>query len=77
MSSPTVLSGRDVELLDVGQVARLLNCSQRHVFRLAEADRMPAPVRLGSLVRWRRVQILAWVDEGCPAEVRRRQCHRG
>ena len=55
-------------LLDIGAVARLLHCSARHVMRLADAGRMPAPVRLGSLVRWTRSGpngIDAWIAGGC------------
>lgn len=40
------------KLLDVGEVAELLGCSARHVYRLADAGRMPAPVRVGALIRW-------------------------
>ncbi len=53
------------ELLDVGAVAALLNCSSRHVYRLADAGRMPRPVKLGSLVRWSRQSILDWIGRGC------------
>lgn len=53
------------ELLNVGAVAALLDCSPRHVYRLADAGRMPPPVRLGSLVRWQRTAITAWVADGC------------
>ena len=35
-------------LLDVGAVAALLNCSPRHVYRQADAGRLPAPVRIGA-----------------------------
>jgi excisionase family DNA binding protein len=52
-------------LLDVEQVAELLNCSARHVYRLADAGRMPAPVRLGALVRWRRQDLETWIADGC------------
>ncbi len=57
---------RDAALLDVQAVADLLCCSTRHVYRLADAGRMPRPVRLGALVRWSRDQILAWIADGCP-----------
>jgi len=58
----------DAELLDVGAVATLLGgCSPRHVRRLADAGRMPRPVRLGSLVRWRRAELEAWIAAGCPS----------
>ena len=38
-------------LLDVRAVAQLLDCSTRHVYRLADNGGMPPPVRLGALVR--------------------------
>jgi excisionase family DNA binding protein len=52
-------------LLDVRAVAEWLNCSTRHVYRLADARRMPAPVRLGALVRWNRKAIEDWLAAGC------------
>jgi excisionase family DNA binding protein len=54
-------------LLNVRQVAALLGCSPRHVYRLSDAGRMPAPVRLSALVRWRRTEIEQWIAAGCPA----------
>ena len=56
------------ELLDVRGVATLLDCSTRHVYRLADAGRMPRPVKLGSLVRWRRAELDAWINAGCPSQ---------
>lgn len=54
-----------VALLDVGEVSRWLGCSARHVYRLADAGRMPAPVKLGALVRWNRSAIESWIEGGC------------
>ena len=54
-------------LLDVKQVAAILNCSQRHVFRLAVAGAMPKPRKLGTLVRWNCSQLETWIADGCPA----------
>jgi excisionase family DNA binding protein len=57
------------QLLEVKAVAFLLGgCSRRHVVRLADAGRMPRPIRLGSLVRWRRAELEAWIDAGCPSK---------
>ncbi len=57
------------ELLDVRAVSELLgSCSIRHVYRLADAGRMPRPVKLGSLVRWRRRELEAWISAGCPTD---------
>lgn len=57
----------DAELLDVRAVAVLLGaCSTRHVYRLADAGKMPRPVKLGTLVRWRRAELDAWISARCP-----------
>lgn len=55
------------ELLNVNAVASLLGISSRQVYRLADRGRMPRPVRLGALVRWRRAELLEWIASGCPA----------
>ena len=57
----------DAALLDVNQVASLLSCSARHVYRLADAGKMPRPVRLGALVRWSRTAVEDWIAKGCPS----------
>jgi excisionase family DNA binding protein len=54
------------ELLDVKSVAALLDCSPRHVYRLADTGRMPSPLKLGHLARWNRKAIMGWIDAGCP-----------
>jgi excisionase family DNA binding protein len=61
----------EAALLDVRAVAVLLDCSSRHVYRLADAGRMPAPVRVGALVRWRRADLDSWLAAGCPSTLRR------
>jgi excisionase family DNA binding protein len=55
------------KLLDVQAVAELLGCSARHVYRLSDVDRMPRPVKLGTLVRWSKVAIESWIADGCPS----------
>jgi excisionase family DNA binding protein len=54
-------------LLDVRAVATLLDCSARHVYRLSDSGRMPAPVKLGALIRWRRDELTTWLDASCPS----------
>lgn len=55
------------ELLKVGEVAGLLGCSGRQVYRLADGGKMPRPVKLGGSVRWRRREVQDWIDAGCPS----------
>jgi len=60
----------NAELLDVRAVASLLGgCSTRHVYRLADRGAMPQPLRIGSLVRWCRADLEAWIDAGCPSHL--------
>ena len=60
-------------LLDVAAVAEMLGCSGRHVYRLADRGAMPRPVKLGSLIRWRRstgdpmTGLEDWLAAGCPS----------
>jgi excisionase family DNA binding protein len=57
-------------MLDVDELAEMLKCSTRHIYRMSESGRMPAPVRLGSLVRWDQSVIDEWIEDGCPVRVR-------
>jgi len=56
----------DDAVVGVEMVARLLSCSTRHVWRLADARAMPSPLRLGALRRWRLGTIRAWLRDGAP-----------
>ena len=58
-------------LLDAKAVAKLLGVSARTVWRLSDGGRMPRPVRLGSLVRWKSDEIDDWISAGCPKVERR------
>jgi predicted DNA-binding transcriptional regulator AlpA len=53
-------------MLSVRDVARLMQCSDRHVTNLRNEGRIPPPVKLGVLVRWPRRVIEDWVIAGCP-----------
>jgi len=53
-------------LVDVRCVAEMLGCSTAHVRRMVKSGQMPRPVKLGSLVRWRREELDAWIENGCP-----------
>lgn len=66
--SPSIVPAnlRAAVLLDVRAVAEMLDCSSRHVYRLADAGAMPRPVRVGALVRWPRQAIEDWIQAGCP-----------
>ena len=54
------------ELLTTRQVSEMLNVGQRSVWRWSHSGRMPAPVRIGNAVRFRRAEIVDWLEAGCP-----------
>ena len=54
-------------LIDVHAMSVLLNCSTRHIWRLADAGKMPRPYKIGALCRWDRAMIAQWIADGCPS----------
>jgi len=56
---PALLVSRD-------EVARLCDRSTRSVGRDDSAGRIPRPVTIGGSKKWKRAEIVAWIDAGCP-----------
>lgn len=52
--------------LTVANVATVLGCSRKHVYAMMDAGRMPAPIRIGRMVRFERDGIRRWIQDGCP-----------
>lgn len=52
-------------LMNAKQVASMFGISQRTVWRLKDAGKLPAPVRLGSSVRWNRSVLAQFIDLNC------------
>lgn len=50
------------KLLKDSEVADMLGCSKCTVWRRAADGRIPSPVKLGGLTRWRAADIEAFVD---------------
>lgn len=48
-------------LIKAAEVARILNVSERTLWRLKSAKKIPEPVRLGGIVRWKRTDIESFV----------------
>jgi len=51
---------------DVKKVAAKCDCSTRHIYRRVDLGAMPAPRRIGRLVRWDMDEIDRWIADGCP-----------
>jgi excisionase family DNA binding protein len=47
-------------------LANLLQLSTRTLWRLVHAGKIPAPLRIGRSVRWKRSEIEQWIEAGCP-----------
>lgn len=61
------LSKPSVVLMGVKEVAHCLNLSERTIWRLNGAGKLPKPVSIGGKSkRWRMNEIAAWIAAGCP-----------
>ncbi len=54
-------------LLTADVVAAMLNVSERTLWRLLSAGKVPQPVRFGRSTRWRTAEVRDWIERGCPA----------
>lgn len=50
------------------QLAAMLQVSKRTLWRMLSAKLLPAPVRVGGIVRWRIEEIDRWISGGCPKQ---------
>ncbi len=53
------------ELLGIPELQGLLKCSRRAVIRWRDNGTLPPALKLGRLVRWRRGDVEAWIENGC------------
>jgi excisionase family DNA binding protein len=70
---PAQLPGNlDRQTYTVRNLATMLQCSDRHVWRLADQNLIPGKIRLGRLVRFSRRLVDEWIAGGCkPIRTRR------
>lgn len=54
------------QLLTAKDAALLCRLSKRSWFRLHSCGKVPAPVRIGGSVRWRKSDIELWLSMDCP-----------
>jgi predicted DNA-binding transcriptional regulator AlpA len=52
-------------LIDARETGRVLGCSWRTVYRLADAGRIPPGYKLNALRRWDLAEIEAFIAGGC------------
>lgn len=54
-------------LLTVKDLAALLNVGKRTIWKWRDGHRLPSPIKVGRVVRWRRADIESWIADGCPS----------
>lgn len=55
------------ELLSLSGAARVCGFSRSTANRLRAGGLLPEPVRVGRRDLWRRSELLAWIEAGCPS----------
>jgi predicted DNA-binding transcriptional regulator AlpA len=53
-------------LTGIKGLARMLGRSERALWRDHSAGRLPRPIALGGMTKWRVTEIREWVAAGCP-----------
>jgi predicted DNA-binding transcriptional regulator AlpA len=60
------VTGQDALLTDIKGLAKMLGRSERAIWRDHSAGRVPEPIKLGGMTKWRVAEIREWVAVGCP-----------
>jgi predicted DNA-binding transcriptional regulator AlpA len=58
--------GQEALLTDIKGLAKMLGRSERAMWRDHSAGRIPMPIKLGGMTKWRVAEIHEWVAAGCP-----------
>lgn len=53
-------------LLSAERSAYLIGVSRSFFYQLHSEAKVPEPIRLGKRVLWRKEELIAWTDAGCP-----------
>ena len=56
------------QLLRARELAAILHVSQRHVWRMKAAAKLPKAVEIGDCVRWIQSDVETWLELGCPSQ---------
>ena len=64
-----MLATEDKLLLRAGEAARMCGLSRSTWYKNVAAGEVPAPVKIAGAVRWRRSELVEWIEAGCPPRV--------
>ena len=59
-------AGVTAELITTAEAAALCGVGERSFWRWAHSGRAPRPIKIGRTARFRRSELLAWIEAGCP-----------
>lgn len=59
-------AGNEKALLSVRDLSEILGLGERTLWRHATTGKLPRPVSIGRLQRWRASDIRLWIAAGCP-----------
>lgn len=57
-------------LVDAREAAAICSMSRAAWYKHLSAGKIPRPVKIGSLARWRKDELAAWIAAGCPARTK-------
>lgn len=57
---------KNIQLLTAKEAGQICRLSKRSWFRFSAYGKIPAPVKIGGSIRWRRSDIDLWLKMGCP-----------
>ena len=64
-------------LMTAGDLAESMQIGERTLWRMDAAGEIPRPAKLpGRLKRWRRDEIIEWLEADCPARREWEQFHK-
>lgn len=53
-------------VVTAAQLAIMLQVSKRTLWRMRSSGKLPSPMRVGGIVRWRLNDVTSWINAGCP-----------
>ena len=56
------------QLFRAREFAEILHVSQRHIWRMKAAGKLPKAMEVGECVRWSLDDIEKWIAIGCPSQ---------
>ncbi len=68
MADPKVTTAR--LLLSASELGELLGVNKSTIWTWHSGGKIPAPVRIGGVTRWRRAEIERWLEAGAPPRER-------